>query len=437
MADPTSPLRTNRDAPSLFDSLSTAGQMSQADQYAANPENQFAKGLRTGAAGLTAGEFASEALRKEVSGDEGYKASRDRALQTVKDTQMYAPRMSSLRDVKSVGDLGDLTAAVAGQGAMSMVPSIAAAVLTRGRGLAGKATAFGGAMVPAYEMERGEAALNQYQDPEQMKASVQDRDLAATAKGGINAALESIVPAGIGGSLLRKPTGSLLGHVGRDALTEGATEAAQQVVGYGAQKYLDPNKQLSGWDIADAAYGGAVAGGGMAGAARLPSHALGALMPGGQQQQPGGPTDVAPPEQAGGVGDPNVPLLPNDGAPQLPAPEATPTVGEQLGDLGAAVNDRFGEDAVAAASKVKDFGTKAKGVVSDTIDRMTEATRLLRTRGSSSTRCSVGACTTKQRTTSTAWTQALCAGTHLRRLRPTWPRTRLAVLNVLHVTLQI
>ena len=197
MADPISSLRTNRGAPTLFDQLSTAGQITQADQYAADPENQFAKGLRTGAAGLTAGEFANEALRKEVAGDKAFTDSRDRALQTIQDTRMYAPRVLSLRDVNSLGDLGDFAAGAVGQGAMSMVPLIAAAALTRGRGLTGKATAFGGAMVPAYNMERGEAALNQYQDPAQMAASAEERDLAATAKGGINAALESIVPAGL------------------------------------------------------------------------------------------------------------------------------------------------------------------------------------------------------------------------------------------------
>ena len=278
MADPTSSLRTNRGGPSLFDQLSTAGQISQEEQYAANPENQFSKGLRTGAAGMTAGSFASEALRKEVAGDATFTDSRDRALQTVRDTQMYAPRVSSLRDVNSIGDVADLTAGVFGQGAMSMAPALAAAVLTRGRGPVGKATAFGGAMVPSYELERGEAALNQYQDPEQMKASAQERDLAATAKGGINAALESIVPAGLGGSLLRKPAGSLLGHVGREYAKESATEGAQQLVGYGAQKYIDPNKELDPWDIADAAFAGGITGGGMSAAIRGPTHAARALL---------------------------------------------------------------------------------------------------------------------------------------------------------------
>lgn len=367
MADPISSLRTNRGEPTLFDRLSTAGQISQEDQYAANPESQFSKGLRAGAAGLTAGSFASEALRKEVAGDKEFADSRDRALQTVRDTRMYAPRVSSLRDVNSIGDAGDFAAGAIGQGAMSMVPTIAAAALTRGRGLAGKATAFGGAMVPAYEMERGEAALNQYQDPEQMKASAQERDLAATAKGGINAALESIVPAGLGGSLLRKPAGSLLGHVGREAVTEGLTEGAQQLVGFGAQKYLDPNKELDPWDVVDAVAAGALTGGAMSAATRGPAHAAQAILDKAPKpQMPEIKNPFQRGDEAGGVVD-----LPEDPSGGGSGPADT-MLGKVAG-LGAAVQDRFGDDIAAAGAKTKDVAGKAKDIVSDTLDRMTEA----------------------------------------------------------------
>lgn len=372
MADPTSSLRTNRGGPSLFDQLSTAGQISQEDQYAANPDMQITKGLRTGAAGMTAGSFASEALRQEVAGDPAFAESRDRALQTVQDTQMYAPRVSSLRDVNSLGDLGDFAAGAVGQGAISMVPSIAAAVLTRGRSLGNKAAAFGGAMVPAYEMERGEAALNQYQDPEQMKASAQERDLAAMAKGGVNAALESIVPAGLGGSLLRKPAGSLLGHIGRDAVTEAATEGAQQLVGYGAQKYIDPNKELDPWDIADAVAAGALTGGAMSGATRGPAHAAEALLERGKGAMPAMPEIKNPFQRGDDTGAGDVVDLPDEGGGGGAAGPADTMLGKVAG-LGQAVNERFGDDIAAAGAKTKDVAGKAKDIVSDTVDRMTEA----------------------------------------------------------------
>ena len=367
MADPISSLRTNRGAPTLFDQLSTAGQISQEDQYAVNPENQFSKGLRTGAAGLTAGEFASEALRKEVAGNKEFADSRDRALQTVRDTRMYAPRVSSLRDVNSIGDIGDFAAGAIGQGAMSMAPTIAAAALTRGRGLAGKATAFGGAMVPAYEMERGEAALNQYQDPEQMKASAQERDLAATAKGGINAALESIVPAGLGGSLLRKPAGSLLGHIAREVAIESLTEGTQQLVGYGAQKYIDPNKELDPWDLADAAVAGGLTGGVTSGATRGPAHAAQAILD--KAPKPQMPEIKNPFQRGDEAGD--VVDLPED--PSGGGSGSADTMLGKVAGLGAAVQDRFGDDIAAAGGKAKDMAGKAKDIVSDTLDRMAEA----------------------------------------------------------------
>jgi hypothetical protein len=359
MADPISSLRTNRGEPTLFDRLSTSGQISQEDQYAANPENQFSKGLRTGAAGLTASSFASEALRQEVAGDPAFEGSRDRALQTVRDTQMYAPRVSSLRDVNSVSDFGDFAAGAIGQGAMSMAPALAAAVLTRGRSLGNKAAAFGGSMVPSYELERGEAALNQYQDPAQMAASAEERDLAATAKGGINAALESIVPAGIGSAFLRKPAGSLLGHVGRDTATEFATEGAQQVVGFGAQKYIDPTKELDPWDVADAAVAGGLTGGAMSLGGRAPSYALQAAPQVPEVRNPFR-RDEAAPDQGG---------VPPGGAP------GGEGMFDKVAGLGAAVQDRFGEDIAAAGAKTAEAAGKAKDFVSETVDRMTEAVK--------------------------------------------------------------
>lgn len=364
MADPISSLRTNRGEPTLFDRLSTSGQISQEDQYAANPESQLSKGLRTGAAGMTAGSFASEALRQEVAGDPAFAKSRDRALQTVQDTQMYAPRVSSLRDVNSIGDLGDFAAGAFGQGAMSMAPALAAAVLTRGRSLGNKAAAFGGSMVPSYELERGEAALNQYQDPAQMAASAQERDLAATAKGGINAALESIVPAGIGGAFLRKPAGSLLGHVGRDTVTEAATEGAQQVVGFGAQKYIDPTKELDPWGVADAVAAGGLTGGGMSALGRAPSYIAQSAPQLPEMRNPFRSDDAAPDQ---------------GGAPPADLPPGASPGGEgmfgKMADLGAAVQDRFGEDIAAAGAKTVETAGKAKDFVSETVDRMTEAVK--------------------------------------------------------------
>lgn len=363
MADNFSALRTSREEPSLFERVHTAAQLTPEARYemtSGASDTQFEKGLRSAAAGLTAGSFANEALSQEVGGDAGWQRSRDLALQTQAQGHMYAPRVSSLRDIGSLEDAGDFAAGAIGQGAMSMAPTLATALLTRGRGRFGTATGFAGGATTAYGLERGEAALNQYADPTLAAASAEDRDLAATTKGVINAGLEAIVPAGLAGSVLRKPAGSFLGHVGRDALTEGLTEAAQQGVGFGAEKYLDPNRQLDPWDVADAFATGALTGGGVSAATRGPAYGAQALVDrfARGQQEDAAPIDLNPPSDPMEGAPPDTPLLPapDDGS------------GGGVGDLFDTLNERFGPGIREQAQRTKDY-------VSDTIDRMTEAAK--------------------------------------------------------------
>ena len=335
MADNFSALRTSRGEPSLFEQVRTTAQITPEAQYemtSGASDTQFEKGLRSGAAGLTAGSFANEALSQEVGGDADWQRSRDLALQTQAQGQMYAPRVSSLRDIGSLEDAGDFAAGAIGQGAMSMAPTLATALLTRGRGKFGAATSFAGGAATAYGLERGEAALNQYADPTLAATSAEDRDLAATTKGVINAGLEAAVPATLSGSLLRRPAGSLLAHVGREALTEGLTEAAQQGVGFGAEKYLDPNRQLDPWDVADAFAAGALTGGGMSAATRGPAHGAQALA---DRFARGG--EAAPMQEQGPAAEPPMDAAP-PGTPLLPAPDD----GGGAGGLFDTLNERFG-----------------------------------------------------------------------------------------------
>lgn len=363
MADNFSALRTSRGEPSLFEQVRTAAQITPEAQYemtSGASDTQFEKGLRTGAVGLTAGSFANQALSQEVGGDADWQRSRDLALQTQAQGQMYAPRVSSLRDIGSLEDAGDYAAGAIGQGAMSMAPTLATALLTRGRGKLGTATSFAGGATTAYGLERGEAALNQYADPTLAATSAEDRDLAATTKGVINAGLESIVPAGLAGSVLRKPAGSFLGHVGRESLTEGLTEAAQQGVGFGAEKYLDPNRQLDPWDVADAFAAGALTGGGVSAATRGPAHGAQALA-----DRFARDPEAAPVQEQGPAAEP-----PMDAAPPdiLLPPAPDDGSGGGVGDLFDTLNERFGPDLREQAQKTKDY-------VSDIIDRMDEAAK--------------------------------------------------------------
>lgn len=361
MADNFSALRTSRGEPSLFEQVRTTAQLTPEAQYemtSGASDTQLEKGLRSGAAGLTAGSFANEALSQEVGGDADWQRSRDLALQTQAQGQMYAPRVSSLRDIGSLEDAGDFAAGAIGQGAMSMAPTLATALLTRGRGKYANVGSFAGGAATAYNLERGEAALGQYADPTLAAASAEDRDLAATTKGAVNAGLEAIVPAGLAGSLLRRPAGSLMGHVGREALTEGLTEAAQQGVGFGAEKYLDPNRQLDPWDVADAFAAGALTGGGMSGAMRGPAHGAQALVDRFARGQQGdaAPIDLNPPSAPMEGAPPGTPLLPG------------PEDGGDAGGLFDTLNERFGPGIREQAQRTKDY-------VSDTIDRMGEAAK--------------------------------------------------------------
>jgi hypothetical protein len=393
MADPISALRVNRGEPTLFDQLSVAPQLT-ADQrvpLANANESEFVKGARRGAAGLSAGSFADEALRQEVGGNDAFANSRDLALDTSAQAGRYPGRVSSLRNISSGEDLLDFATGAVGQGAVSMAPALAGAVLTRGRGALGKATAFGGAAVPSYIQERGEAALDQYQDPTLAAAPVAERDTAATAKGLINAGLESIVPAGIGGAFLKKPAGSFLGHVAKDIGEEALTEGAQEVVGFGAKKYIDQNRELDPWDVVDAAVAGGLTGGAVSAAGRGPSHAAAAALGRMGEITPPGLPKINLPKFGSGNADAgaDAPIEPDSGG----GVPADTTLGKVAG-LAGAVNDRFGESVADAAKagaefakdkgteafeKAEDLGkkgaTKAKSTIDDALDRMTEATK--------------------------------------------------------------
>lgn len=363
MADNSSALRTSRGEPSLFEQVRTAAQITPEAQYemtSGASDTQFEKGLRTGAVGLTAGSFANQALSQEVGGDADWQRSRDLALQTQAQGQMYAPRVSSLRNIGSLEDAGDYAAGAIGQGAMSMAPTLATALLTRGRGKFGTATSFAGGATTAYGLERGEAALNQYADPTLAATSAEDRDLAATTKGVINAGLEAVVPAGLAGSVLRKPAGSFLGHVGRGSLTEGLTEAAQQGVGFGAERYLDPNRQLDPWDVADAFAAGALTGGGVSAATRGPAHGAQALA-----DRFARSPEAAPVQEQGPAAEPPMDAAP-PGTPLPPAPDDGS--GGGVGDLFDTLNEYFGPELRGQAQKAKDY-------VSDIIDRMDEVAK--------------------------------------------------------------
>lgn len=323
-------------------------------------EGQFSRGLRAGFSGISQGQFANEALQQELSGDPNWQATRDIAMRMQEEAAAQGPRVTSLRDIGSLGDAGDYAAGAFGQGLSSMGPSLAASLavgaLTRGR-VRAPASFFGGAAA-GYGMEKGEAVLGQYSDPALAATSAEDRDNVAMATAAVNAGLEAVVPTALATSVFRRPVNSFLGNVGKNSLTEAATETAQTATGFAGDNYLDPNQELSGWDLADAAVAGALTGGGVTagldGASRLVQRAA----PQGAPQQPTAQQQatIAPDQQAG----PTVPLLPG------PAPDDGD--GGGFGALYESIKERFGGDVEAAGAKAKDYA-------SEVMDRATEAVK--------------------------------------------------------------
>lgn len=342
--DPDAPVDSNS-----LGSLQTTQQLTPQEQFAANPDGEFTKGLRLGAAGISSGgDYLGALFNKD---DPVQRAEAERISQNA---QMYAPRVGSLRDVHDVQDAIDYAQGAIGQGTMSMVPGIAAAAITRGQGgTLSKLAAQAGAMVPAFYQEAGEQAQTQYQDPKQMAAPIEERQKATLAKAGINSVLESAVPGALGHALLRKPVGSFLGHVGKEALEEGATEAAQQAVQFGATKYIDPTAQLDPWDIVDAAAGGALSGGALSAGVHGLNHGAATAFDS---------VEKAAKERAAQVRDSSPLPGPTDVVDTTPTEDTTNPLFAKASEAFNDAKEKFGPE----LDKVKD-------VVSGFADRVTEA----------------------------------------------------------------
>lgn len=265
MSDRPSALRNTRNGSALA-GMTTSSNLTPEERYLLTggaDESQFAKGVRTGVSGISAGRFAQEAQAGELAGDPNWEAKLQSARNIQESSQKAAPRVSSLRDINGVEDAADFVLGGAGQGIASSVPSLAGALLARGRGTIGAGTTFLGAAVPSYAQIKGGAALRQYDDPTLSQASVEDRERMATREGLAGAALDAIVPAGLAKAGFRGVGKDLAGTTGRNAAIEGVTEGAQYGVSHLADKALDANRQFDPMELADSVALGAVGGGGM------------------------------------------------------------------------------------------------------------------------------------------------------------------------------
>lgn len=258
----TSPLRNGL----TFDQAPTPEVIDQA--FA--PRSEAAKGLEQA---IAQGEANAAAARRFAAERAGNTAEMERqaALQAQfeQTAAANAPRVSSLRDVQTKGDAFDWAAGVLPGALYSSAPSalagVGGALLGRGLGSA-RLGAQLGAMTQSVADERAEALANQYNDPTLSQASVAERGRAADFKGLVGGAMEALVPGAIGHNAFAPLKRGLGNQIGKEAVEEGLTEAAQEGVGQYAEQMLDPTRQFDPIKIAEAGAAGAVGGAGMSAA---------------------------------------------------------------------------------------------------------------------------------------------------------------------------
>lgn len=212
----------------------------------------FSSGLRMGGRGLaaTAKAAGGQALRTVGATDVGQELI-DSATVDSQNAQVLAPRVNRLTDIRNTGDAIDYAQAMAGQGIASTLPQAAIAAGTRGLGL-GAARSFAATAGSVLPSTAGEALLRINADPATANLSDAEKMAIITGEGVAGAALESIVPAAIGGRAVgagaRLGAPSVAGALkttGKDLLGEAATEAAQQKLGQTVQGTLNPNRDSS------------------------------------------------------------------------------------------------------------------------------------------------------------------------------------------------
>jgi hypothetical protein len=231
--------------------------------------SSFGSGVAQAAASMAAGGQAHDALEAELRGDRRTASTlRGQVAALQQEAAQYAPRVSSYKDVRSLGDAGSYAAQALGQAGVTTAPALVAALAARAR-VYPTLSATAGAAVPAYLMERNEAISSQYQDPRLAALSPERRLELAQTKGGVNALLEAAMPGQLVGRLGRVGA-SPLRTVGSSMLTEGATELGQEYVGHlaeetGRQGSLEQalGAPLPGDRLIDAGLQGAIGGGGL------------------------------------------------------------------------------------------------------------------------------------------------------------------------------
>ena len=265
------------------------------ENIAANEAGQINASTQFGRGWISAGmsEDANSLLTKARSAYEAGDHQSGAALESqgrdlLTRSQQWAPTVQNITDVTGLRSGMDWAGGALGNLRSSVKPFVGGVAGTAVGALAAPLT--GGALNPVTGARIGSALAGGQSEYEEAVGnammdrtvratrSMQDIDNAAMVKGGINSALEGLVPFGLTKSLLsgggkkvaeavaeKRLAGYVGSNVAKDMAEEGATEAAQSLVGQGAQNSL-LNKDITDFDYKQAlneGAAGAIAGGGM------------------------------------------------------------------------------------------------------------------------------------------------------------------------------
>lgn len=266
------------------------------DEARAADMGSLRRGWESGRIGTELNPLRTQALDAKIAGDAQRQAELDAQVSALEQRQqMYAPRVSDLRDINGVGDGADWFAGQMGQGVASMIDPVAVSAglgmvgrvagaiphpIAKGIGLAAQAGQFAVPYMMSKNQLTGEFIGEAQHDKELMaRTSPQGlRDMAGNY--GMAAAIpDSFLPGMVGrqlvGATARKAGeraflgagGKALAGMGAEGITEGGQAAGSQY----ARGLLNPNRDTSGdnWDIINNAAGGFVGAGPFSGAGAL------------------------------------------------------------------------------------------------------------------------------------------------------------------------
>lgn len=360
MADQTSPLRRSQAIAPYSDA-----EQSLLDNAFASP---FTRSLQQAINTDVAGTYRQQALEAQVRGDAaGQRAAEYNRQSALRRMELPTVGPTTLDAAKETGNYGDYVQNVLGGMAGSMVkPLVGSSIGGLVGGLPGAAIGgFGGSFSAIRNAE-----LENYANDEQLKTMSPAEQLRVTRNSAALQALpEAIMPAYLGaggrlpGALNRVPTPL---RVAGGVATEGGTEGLQDYTSQRVAQSQFPDREIDWNSVRENVIAGLVGGGAMS---VLGRHDTGPEAAPVQEQGPA----AAPPMDAAPPGTPLLPA-PDDGSGGGGSGPADTMLGKVAG-LGAAVQDRFGDDIAAAGGKAKDMAGKAKDFVSDTVDRMTEAVK--------------------------------------------------------------